>query len=108
MISGVSKISNDIALTRDEKLGFLTFSPVNLGNTIHASVQLKLDKLSQMKEKIDEITDKFLLGISKLSLDDKNNIYEVHSKKKMGLTEFQAVNEFAEGISALINAENSL
>ena len=104
MITGVTRISNEIALSRHERLGFLTFSPENLGNTIHATVQVKLEKLPRKEEKVCELTEKFGLKFVKLS----KNVYEVSSKKRLGLTEFETVSGFAEGVVAIIEAENSL
>lgn len=104
MVTGMAKFSKDIVMCRDERLGFLTFSPANLGNTITVSIRMKLEKLPQKEVKIDEFAGKFYLKISKLNDD---NIYEVTSKKRLGVTEFQTVNSFAEAVLALIDAENS-
>lgn len=67
---------------------------------------MKLEKLP--KENIDELADKFSLKIFKSSDDMYTDIYEVHSKKRLGVTEFETAIEFAEGINALVEAENSL
>ena len=107
LIAGVTQISKNISMTRHEKLGFLTFSPENMGNTLTVSVEIKLEKLPM--ENIDEIMEKFALKYfnhSKLS-KEKTNVYEVYSKKRLGVTEFLTVNEFAVGINALLEAENS-
>jgi protein arginine kinase len=106
LITGVTKIGKDIALTYHEKFGFLTFSPENLGNTICVSVQMKLPKLSQAIEKIDELAAKFSLTVLNPS-DNKSNIYKISSKKRLGVTEFQTINDFAEAINSLVEAENS-
>jgi protein-arginine kinase len=91
-------------LARDERLGFVTCSPENLGNSIRASIRLKL---AQNEDKINELADKFELKIFKLP-DDDGNVYEVSSKKRLGVTEFQMVKDFADGIVALIDAEKTL
>lgn len=94
-------------MARDERLGFLTFSPENLGNSISVSVRLNLTKLSQDSQKLCEIAETSRLKITKLSDNLDNHVYEVKNKKQLGLTEFETVNLFAEGIKALINDENS-
>lgn len=77
---------------------------------MHVTVQLKLEKLPQKEEKICELSEKFGVKFSELTGSDGSNdekIYEVSSKKRLGLTEFETVNEFAEGVFAILDAENS-
>lgn len=105
LITGVTQVGKDIPFSRDERLGFLNFSPENLGNAISVSIQMKLPKLSQMKAKVDEFEGKFDMKVVKLVEKD---VYEVSSKMRLSTTEFQTVNDFANGILALVDAENSL
>lgn len=107
-MTGVNEVAKDISFVRDERLGFLTFSPNNLGNTLQVSVHLKLEKLPQKTEKLNELMEKLALKISKLSDDETSNIYEVHSTKRLGYTEFETVKEFSDAIVELIDAEKSL
>lgn len=69
---------------------------------------MNLVKLQESPEKLCEIAENFRLKISKLSEDNENHVYEAVSKKQLGVTEFETVNRFAEGIKTLIDAENSL
>lgn len=108
MITAVTQIEKDIPLARHERLGFVTFSPEKLGNTIRVSIRLKLEKLPQKQEKFECLTDKLGLRISKSAENDECNIYEVSSKKRLGMTEFETVKGFADDIAALIEAENEL
>lgn len=104
MMTGVTRLSKDIALCRDERLGFVTMSPANLGNTIGVSVRVKLEKLAEKQNKIDELAGQFQLNFTKL--DD--GVYDVSSKKRLGVTEFETVKDFGDGIVALVEAEQSL
>lgn len=110
LINGVNQISKDIAMIHDERLGFLTFSPINLGSTIHITVQLELENLSKNQDKFDEIACNLNLKIKKIgNVDDENDkLYELMSEKCLGLTEFETVNVFAESIIELLDAEKSL
>lgn len=108
MIKTVTRVSKDMALARDERLGFVTFSPENLGNTITVTAQLKLEKLPQKTEIMCELPEKLGVKISKLTEEDDNKIYEVVSKKRLGITEFQTVKKFSDAVAAIIEAENSL
>lgn len=39
--------------SRDERLGWLTFCPTNLGSTVRASVHIKLPKLTANKKEFE-------------------------------------------------------
>lgn len=108
LITGVTQIGKDISFARDEHFGFATFSPEKIGNSISVSVRVKLEKLPLKKEKFEEIIAKFDLKISKPSENSETNVYEVSSKKRLGLTEFETVNGFAQAIGSLIVTENDL
>lgn len=108
LMTGVTQVSKDIPFSRDERFGFPTFSPNNLGNTLHVSVQLKLENLPKKQAILDELVEKFGVKVSKLSGDEDSNVYEVKSTKRLGYTEFETVKEFAEAIVGIIGAEKSL
>lgn len=98
-------------MVSDERLGFLTFSPINLGNTIRVSIRLELEKLPRKDDKLNEIVKMYHMRIRKLSSDesdDNENLYEIESERCMGLNEFETVKECAEGVIALIDAEKLL
>lgn len=105
LITGITQITKNIPTARDERLGSLTSSPENLGSSISVTARLNLVKLSEMPEKLCEIAENFNLQVIKSS---DNNIYEAANKKKLGMTEFETVNRFAEGIKTLIDVEKSL
>lgn len=110
LIAGVTQITKDIPTVSDERLGFLTFSPINLGNTIRVSIRLELEKLPRKDDKLVEIVKKYHMKIRKLSSDESDNdkLYEIESERCMGLNEFETVKECAEGVIALIEAEKSM
>jgi arginine kinase len=111
LIAGVNQVAKDIAMVQDERLGFLTCSPANLGNSIHVSIRMELEKLPHKNEKLNEIVTKHHMKIRKLSAEENGEnekLYEVESNHCMGVTEFEAVKEIAEGVIALIDGEKSL
>lgn len=56
-------------------------------------------------EKLQECSDKFDIDIVRVNVD--TDLYEIQSKKRLGLTEFDVVNEFAKEVNALAEIENS-
>lgn len=109
LLTATTKLSEVIKFNRHDRLGFLTFCPTNLGNTLRASVHIKLPKLSVKKERLDELAAEFHLQIRDGEHSDAaNHVYDVSNKRRMGLTEFESVKEMADGIVEMIKAEEAL
>ncbi|KAL7035706.1 hypothetical protein ACKWTF_008516 [Chironomus riparius] len=108
LISGVTQVCKDFEIAHDERLGFLTFSPSELGNTIHMSVHMELDKLPKNQDKLDEIACNFNLNIKKIDDDGSDMLYEITNIRCLGMCEFDTVKELSDGIVALIDAEKSM
>ncbi|CAO1417211.1 unnamed protein product, partial [Diamesa tonsa] len=111
LMTATTQLSEVIKFNHHDRLGFLTFCPTNLGNTIRASVHIKLPKLSVKKEKLDELAAEFHLqirGTDGEHSDATDHVYDVSNKRRMGLTEFDSVKEMADGIMEMIKAEEAL
>lgn len=50
LIRGVKGIESRVPFSRDDRLGWLTFCPTNLGSTVRASVHIKLPKMAARKD----------------------------------------------------------
>lgn len=110
-VYSVSEIEKRIPFTRDDRLGFLTFCPTNLGTTIRASVHIKLPKLALDYAKLVAIAGKYNLqvrGTTGEHTESIKGIYDISNKRRLGLTEFQVVKEMSDGIAELIKIEKSL
>ncbi|XP_055328792.1 arginine kinase Lit v 2.0101-like [Paramacrobiotus metropolitanus] len=108
LIQGVNEIEKKLPFSRDERLGYLTFCPTNLGTTIRASVHIKLPKISKNLDEFHKIAAKYNLQVRGTSGEHSESIggvYDVSNKRRMGLTEFDAVKEMYEGIVELIKLE---
>ncbi|CCW67783.1 unnamed protein product [Phytomonas sp. Hart1] len=104
----VDTIEKRIPFTRDDRLGFLTFCPTNLGTTIRASVLIKLPHLCADRAKLEEVAKKFNLqvrGTSGEHSESKDGSYDISNKRRLGLTEHEAVLEMQKGILELIRLE---
>lgn len=108
---GVEEIEKVMPFSRDGRFGYLTFCPTNLGTTIRASVHINLPKLAADKEKLEEVAGKFNLqvrGTAGEHTESSDGYYDISNKRRLGLTEFEAVKEMYEGIKELINIEKSM
>lgn len=111
MVEGVRSIEKKVPFSHSDRFGYLTFCPTNLGTTIRASVHIKLPKLAADKAQLDATAAKFNLqvrGTSGEHTESIGGIYDISNKRRLGLTEFQAVKEMEQGILELIKIEKSL
>jgi arginine kinase len=109
LIDGINQVAKDIRFVRDERLGFVTFSPRNLGTAIGASARVEFDNMSQQhRDKFDETACKFNLKINKIDGSASDKLCAISSVKCMGASEFETVRELADGIAALIDVDKSL
>ncbi|WP_440994808.1 ATP--guanido phosphotransferase, partial [Cysteiniphilum litorale] len=108
LVHGATEIEKIIPFSHHERLGFLTFCPTNLGTTIRASVHIKVPKLAANYSKLEEVAGKYNLqvrGTRGEHTEAEGGIYDISNKRRMGLTEYQAVKEMQDGILELIKLE---
>lgn len=111
LVSAVQQIEQKVPFSRDDRLGYLTFCPTNLGTTIRSSVHIALPKLAADKARLDEIAARYSLqvrGTRGEHTESEGGVYDISNKRRMGLTEFQAVKEMQDGILEMIKIEKSL
>ncbi|GAB6023585.1 hypothetical protein CHUAL_008356 [Chamberlinius hualienensis] len=111
LVHAVNEIEKKIPFSHDDRLGFLTFCPTNLGTTVRASVHIQLPKLALDKNKLEEVAAKFNLqvrGTRGEHTESEGGVYDISNKRRMGLTEFEAVKEMYEGIKEMIKIEKEL
>ena len=111
LVTAVKTIEQKLPFSRDDRLGFLTFCPTNLGTTIRASVHIGLPKLAADRKKLEEVAAKYNLqvrGTRGEHTESEGGVYDISNKRRMGLTEYQAVREMQDGILEMIKIERSL
>jgi creatine kinase len=111
LTNAVNDIEKRIPFSHNDRLGFLTFCPTNLGTTIRASVHIKVPKLAANYARLEEVAGKYNLqvrGTTGEHTEAVGGIYDISNKRRMGLTEFQAAKEMYDGISEIIKIEKSL
>jgi len=64
LVTAVNDIEKRIPFSHDDRLGFLTFCPTNLGTTVRASVHIKVPKLAADRAKLEEVAGKYNLQVS--------------------------------------------
>ncbi|XP_017049559.1 arginine kinase [Drosophila ficusphila] len=108
MVGGVEALGKQLQFNRDERLGFLTFCPTNLGTSIRASVHIKLPKLMNDPEELKELSERYRLqirGTSGEHSEAKDGVHDISNQRRLGLTEYEIIKEMHTGIKGLIEAE---
>lgn len=111
LVTAVNDIEKRVPFSHHDRLGFLTFCPTNLGTTVRASVHIKVPKLAANKAKLEEVASKYNLqvrGTRGEHTEAEGGIYDISNKRRMGLTEYDAVKEMYDGITELIKIEKEL
>ncbi|KAH8364709.1 hypothetical protein KR084_010286 [Drosophila pseudotakahashii] len=108
MVGGVEALGKQLQFNRDERLGYLTFCPTNLGTSIRASVHIRLPNLMCQPEEMKKLAEKYRLqirGTSGEHSEAKDGVHDISNQRRMGLTEYEIIKEMHDGIKGLIEAE---
>ncbi|XP_033742328.1 arginine kinase-like [Pecten maximus] len=92
------------------KLGYLTFCPSNLGTTLRASVHIRIPCLASQPYFHDFLEKHHLQvrGVNGVHTEMIGDIYDISNKRRLGLTEIQAVREMIAGVGAVLAEEQRL
>jgi creatine kinase len=78
LVTAVNDIEKRVPFSHNDRLGFLTFCPTNLGTTVRASVHIKVPKLAANKAKLEEVAARYNLQVSILYQQLENQIFFFH------------------------------
>lgn len=109
--SAIRKIENKVKFAYTSHLGYLTSCPTNLGTAMRASVHIKLPKLAEDMDLFKKIADQYHLqirGIHGEHSESEGGIYDISNRRRLGVTEVEAVQDMYDGVVALIAREKSL
>ncbi|CAJ0594479.1 unnamed protein product [Cylicocyclus nassatus] len=108
---GVKHIEKHVQFARDERLGWLTFCPTNLGSTVRASVHIKLPKLTANMSNFMVMCNRLnlqLRGVHGEHSEPISGVYDISNKGRLGISEYQAVKQMYDGVKELIRKEEML
>lgn len=107
----VESLSGKIQFARSPTYGYLTFCPSNLGTTIRASVHIRLPNLSKDVQKLNDTAAELYLqvrGTHGEHTTSEEGIFDISNKRRLGLTEFNAIKEMYDGIRKLIQMDQDI
>ncbi len=111
LVTAINAIGEKVPFAFSEHLGYITSCPTNLGTAMRASVHIALPKLARDMDAFKAITEKYHLqirGIHGEHSESEGGVYDISNRRRLGITEVQAVQDMYDGVSALIAAEKAL
>ncbi|OWF37578.1 arginine kinase-like [Mizuhopecten yessoensis] len=117
LVSALETLSKKLDFAHNKKCGFVTFCPTNLGTTCRASVHIKVPKLAAAKSTkgnkclLDDICAENNLqprGIHGEHTESVGGVYDISNKRRLGLSEYDAIMEMKNGILKIMAAEKAL
>lgn len=111
LANAIKSIETKVPFSYSDHIGYITSCPTNLGTAMRASVHIALPKLSVDMDAFKAITDKFYLqirGIHGEHSESEGGVYDISNRRRLGITEVQAVQDMYDGVVALIEAEKAL
>ena len=111
LVNAIKSIETKVPFSYSDHLGYITSCPTNLGTAMRASVHIALPKLAKDMEAFKAITDKYHLqirGIHGEHSESEGGVYDISNRRRLGITEVEAVQDMYDGVVALIAAEKKL
>jgi len=111
LVNAIKSIETQVEFSYSDHLGYITSCPTNLGTAMRASVHIALPKLARDMEAFKAITDKYHLqirGIHGEHSQSEGGVYDISNRRRLGITEVEAVQDMYDGAVALITAEKAL
>ena len=100
-----------LPFSSNQKLGNLTFCPTNLGTAIRASVHIRLPNLAHQSKMLEETADIYNLqvrGTRGEHSEAEGGVFDISNRRRLGLTENEAILEMYSGILEIISLERRL
>lgn len=111
LVTAIAEIEQSIPFLYDQRLGYLTSCPTNLGTAMRASVHIKLPHLALDTAEFKKITTAHNLqirGIHGEHSESESAIFDISNSRRLGVTEVECVQDMYDGVVALIKREREL
>ena len=109
--AAIKILEKQLQFSYNDHLGYITSCPTNLGTAMRASVHIKVPNLAKDMDKLKAITDKYHLqirGIHGEHSESEGGVYDISNRRRLGITEVEAVQDMYDGVVAIIEAEKAL
>ena len=104
-------LSPPLELAFDNRLGYLTSCPTNLGTAMRAGVHIWLEKLNRNKEILHWLAREYHLqirGTKGEKTEVEKAVFDISNAQRLGISEAAIIQTLHRGLLAIIKAEKSL
>jgi protein-arginine kinase len=101
IVRAMEKINQDLEFQQHQRLGYLNFSPTNIGTALQVDMHVQLLNGSQLDRLID-FSRKLDMHIEPR---DEKNVFHVSNMIRLGRTEFHIVRGMLDGVRQLIEQD---
>jgi len=101
LIRAINKINQLLEFQQHQCLGYLNFSPINIGTTLQINIRIKLLHLEKFNQLIDFCQK---LDIHLENTNDKN-IFNLSNIIRLGRTEFHIIRGMRDGVQQIIEQD---
>ncbi len=107
----LSALSGLMDFARDDRLGYLTACPSNLGTAMRAGVHIRLPKLNERRQDLALLAGTHNLQIrgtrgEKTEVED--GVLDISNARRLGVGESAVIRGLSDGLAAMIRAEERL
>ena len=109
LVTAMSSLESMLEFAFDGTLGHLTMCPKNLGTALRASVQIRLPRLARNKRRLAELAARHNLRVRQDRGEHVGcgpGVFDLSNRRRLGLTEFEAVQQMQEGVLQMIKIES--
>lgn len=110
-LRALTTLSSRLHFVTSPRLGFLNFCPTNLGTAIRASVHVRLPELGRDRRLLEDTANEYNLqvrGTSGEHSEAKDFVFDISNRRRLGLTEIEALQEMYDGVREIILLERRL
>lgn len=111
LMNGVHHLAKTLTFLWDERLGYLSSCPTNLGTAMRASVHIRLPELAQDTDRLKQLAERYYLQIRGLHGEhsqSEGGVFDISNRRRLGVSEVQCVQDMVDGVTALITEEQKL
>jgi len=110
LVLAIKTMEKKLSFAKKDELGYLTFCPTNLGTALRASVHMKIPLFSQTPEFNDFCAKHNIQprGIHGEHTESVGGVYDLSNKRRLGLSEWAAIEEMKNGVLAILAEEKKL
>ncbi len=110
LCNALEQFENRLRFAFSNHLGFLTSCPSNLGTAMRSSVHIRLPKLAERMETLEQFADQFNLqirGIHGEHSESEGGVFDISNRRRLGVTEVDCIEDLYNGVVALITYERA-